>query len=53
MSALSLLMAWLLAGTAGVWEYAGSHPASATEIAGLKSVLCQLGKLKNSSYETI
>lgn len=25
MSVLSLLIAWLLPGTPGIWEYAGSH----------------------------
>ena len=46
MTPLSVLIAWLLAGTAGIQEYAESHPASATEVAGLKSALHQLGKLK-------
>lgn len=43
----------LTAGWNGIWEYAESDPASATEVAGLKSALHQPGKLKNFSYETI
>lgn len=53
MTPLSMSIAWRLAGTAGIREYAESDPASATEAAGLKSALYQLGKLKNFSYESI
>lgn len=53
MTPLSISIAWLLAETAGIWEYAESDPASATEVAGLKSALHQPGKLKKFSYETI
>lgn len=43
----------LTSGWNGIQEYAESDPASATEVAGLKSALHQPEKLKKFSYETI
>lgn len=53
MTPLSMSIAWQLAGTAGIWEYGESEPGQATEVAGLKNALDQLGKLKNFSWEAM